>query len=340
MPRKIKAASGVTVFDVAEHAGVSIATVSRALSGTRPVSDELRKKVLKSAEKLGYQVNLVGRALRQKKTSTLGLVLPDLENPFFSSLAQQLSRSFSASEIDLIVATSDNTIEQEIRAVQSFLGRQVDALVMIPSDEVESEEAVELAASYVPTVQFDRRVAHVATPYVGCDNVAGMNLIDDHITRSIDVTRQPVFFIGGGESSSSGRERSDTFASLRPTATQLEGEFSFTWGQEAAAHILSNNITSATIVAAADVIALGAMSWLTSHGHKIPDDFRIIGFDDVGVSYLAHPRLTTVAQPTLAMAEKIRAMLAGDDDFDASVERFAPTFEVRESSPGTLGQTT
>lgn len=336
MPKKMKPNSGVTVFDVAEHAGVSIATVSRTLSGTRPVSDALRKKVLDSAEKLGYQVNLVGRALRQRKTSTLGLVLPDLENPFFSSLAQQLSRSFSASEIDLIVASSDNTIEQEIRAVQSFLGRQVDALVMIPSDEAESEEAVELAASYVPTIQFDRRVARVDTPYVGCDNVAGMRLIDSHIQQCVDVDQQPIFFIGGGESSSSGRERSDAFARLRPDATHLEGQFSFTWGQEAAAHILASGVSSATIVAAADVIALGAMSWLTGHGYKIPDDFRVIGFDDVGVSYLAHPKLTTVAQPTTDMTEKIRAMLAGDEDFDPTVERFAPSFQVRESSPDTI----
>lgn len=333
MPRRAKPSSGVTVFDVAEHAGVSIATVSRALSGTRPVSEELRKKVLRSADKLGYQVNLVGRALRQKKTSTLGLVLPDLENPFFSSLAQQLSRSFAESEIDLIVASSDNTIEQEIRAVQSFLGRQVDALVMIPSDEVESEESVELAASYVPTIQFDRCVARVATPFVGCDNVAGMRLVDAHITEAVDVERQPVFFIGGGESSSSGRERSDAFVSLRPDSTHMEGPFSFTWGQEAAAQILASGVRSATIVTAADVIALGAISWLVGHGHKIPGDFRIIGFDDVGVSYLAHPKLTTVAQPTAQMTETIRAMLTGEQDLDVTVEKFTPNFEVRETSP-------
>lgn len=333
MPQKIKQSNGVTVFDVAEHAGVSIATVSRALSGTRPVSDELRQKVLSSAKKLGYQVNLVGRALRQKKTSTLGLVLPDLENPFFSSLAQQLSRSFAASEIDLIVASSDNTIEQEVRAVQSFLGRRVDALVLIPSDEIASEEAVELAAVNVPTIQFDRQVSRVDTPFVGCDNYAGMKLVDKHITESVDTDRQPVFFIGGGESSSSGRERSDAFHALRPTVTKMEGRFSFTWGQEAVARILDSGVTQATIVTAADVIALGAISWLAGHGYKVPEHFRIIGFDDVGVSYLAHPKLTTVAQPTELMADTIRAMLTGGQDLDSTVEKFSPTIQIRDSSP-------
>lgn len=333
MAKKSAPQGVVTVFDVADHAGVSIATVSRALSGNRRVSESSRRKVLRSAEELGYQVNLVGRALRQKKTSTLGLVIPDLENPFFSGLAQQLSRSFSESEIDLLVASSDNTIEQEKRAVQSFLGRQVDALVMIPSDEVASAESVELAHSYVPTIQFDRRVPQLSTPFVGCDNDAGMKLIDEHLATSVELDRQPLYFVGGGSSSSSGRERSDSFHRLRPDARFLEGRFSFEWGQEAAQRILEAGATSGTIITAADVVALGAISWLISSGFRIPHDFRVVGFDDVGVSYLAHPTLTTVRQPVTEMTEAIRALLTGEKEFVTTNQRFAPTLQVRDSSP-------
>lgn len=336
MAKKFPSPSGVTVFDVASHAGVSIATVSRALTGNRPVSEELRQKVQKSADALGYKVNLVGRALRQKKTSTVGLVIPDLENPFFSSLAQNISRSFAASEVDVVVASADNDIEQEKRAVTSFLGRQVDACVLIPNDEVASKEAVKLASDYVPTIQFDRLVPGAAIPYIGCDNAAGMRLISEHIDRAVDTTSQPVIFVGGGESSSSGRERSAAFLALRPGVSHYEGSFSFDWGQRAANKILEGGQTAGTIVTAADVIALGVISVLLSGGYRIPEDFRVVGFDDVGVSYLAHPTLTTVRQPLAEMTEAIRDMVAGETTPAPAKNRktlFEPTLVIRDSSP-------
>lgn len=337
MEKKLRSPNGVTVFDVAQHAGVSIATVSRALSGNRPVSEKLRLRVQSSADELGYKVNLVGRALRQRKTSTLGLVIPDLENPFFSSLAQNISRSFAASEIDVVVASSDNDIEQERRAVTAFLGRQVDACVVIPSDEVGSAEAVMLASSHVTTIQFDRSVPSAPIPFVGCDNSAGMRLVSEHIDQSVDIHRRPVVFVGGGESSSSGRERSAAFLTLRPSVDHFEGRFSFEWGQVAAKQILDRGTSAGTIVTAADVIALGVISVLLSSGYRIPEDFRVIGFDDVGVSYLAHPTLTTIRQPVADMTDAIKRVVAGEAPPGPRAEQktlFEPTLVVRESSPG------
>jgi len=330
--KKSHGGNGVTVFDVAKHAGVSIATVSRALSGSRPMSDQLRDRVRQSADALGYQVNLVGRALRQKKTSTLGLIIPDLENPFFSSLAQRISRRFAASEVDVLVASADNDCDQETRAVQSFLGRQVDALVMVPTDEAESASALHLANDAVPTIQFDRQVPDLPITYIGCDNSAGMSLIDNYITEHIDTDEQPVMLIGGGKSSSSGRERSSSLMSLRDLTEHFEGSFSFTWGQQAAKQILAQGYRRATIVAAADVIALGVISWLTSAGYRVPEDFRIIGFDDIGVAYLAHPPLTTIRQPLEGMTEAIeRAIYGKAEGQTIGTERFAPQLVVRQS---------
>jgi LacI family transcriptional regulator len=333
--KKSPSPNGITVFDVAKHAGVSIATVSRALSGNRPVSEKLRLRVQSSADQLGYTVNLVGRALRQKKTSTLGLVIPDLENPFFSSLAQSISRSFAASEVDVVVASSDNDIKQEKRAVKAFIGWQVDACVIIPSDEVRSAEAVMLASSHVPTIQFDRLVPTVSIPFVGCDNFAGMRLISEHIDKFVDINLQPLIFVGGGESSSSGRERSAAFLNLRPDVERLEGRFSFEWGQAAGKQILDSGRSNGTIVTAADIIALGVISVLLSGGHQIPEDFRVIGFDDVGMSYLAHPTLTTVRQPIAEMTDAIKKVVAGDGPRGAASKKtiFEPTLVIRESSP-------
>jgi LacI family transcriptional regulator len=327
----------VTILDVARHAKVSTATVSRALTGSRPMSDELRDRVKESARELGYQVNLVGRALRQQRTSTLGLVIPDLENPFFSSLAQRVSRRFGQTQVDVLVASADNDILTERRAVESFLGRQVDAIVVIPSDELDSRKAVGMASEYVPTIQFDRFVPGLAVPFVGVDNAIGMGHVIDHLEREVDTERFPVVFLGGGQSSSSGRERTVTVTGALPDAWVLDGGFSFDWGQQAARKVLESGLKRGTLVAAADIIALGAMSFIVTSGFRVPDDFRIIGFDDVGVSHLAFPTLTTVRQPITDMTNEIHSLVqrgTTDGSLKATSALFAPEWVMRQSSPG------
>lgn len=331
---RTEGSSGVTGHDVALHAGVSIATVSRALSGNRQMSDELKARVLDSAEALGYQVNLVGRALRKKLTSTFGLVIPDLENPFFSSLAQNVSRSFAQSEVDVLIASADNDVGRELRAVQSFLGRQVDGIVLIPHDEKESRTALENASRLVPTIQFDRFVPGSDVPFVGCDNRFGMKLVAEHIAKHRQVFPEKVFFVGGGQSSSSGRERSSAFMEFMPHADFRDGSFGFSWGQEAAKQILSEGYRKGIIACAADVIALGTSSMLISMGRSVPEDFKVIGFDDVGVSFLAHPTLTTVRQPVAEMTSAIGQFISSHASKGIKpLGLFRPALVVRESSP-------
>ncbi|MDE0974874.1 MAG: LacI family DNA-binding transcriptional regulator [Candidatus Nanopelagicales bacterium] len=325
----------ITIRDVAIHAGVSIATVSRALSRNRPMSPQLQEKVLASVDALGYRPNLVGRALRQKKTSTIGLIVPDLENPFFSALTQEVSRRFSKSGTDVLVISADNSLKLELRAVRAFLGRQVDGLVMIPCDEIESGESVHLASTGVSTLQLDRFVDGVDLSFVGCDNTAGMNLVIKHINEFVDETSHPVIIIGGGGSTSSGRERLQELTFHRPSSLVFDGNFSFDWGRQAAAEILSKGIRSGTIVTTADVIALGVTSALTTTGYSVPKDFRVIGFDDVGVAYLAHPTLTTVSQPLTDMADSIFSFMITNPQSSQHQARriFWPELVVRESSP-------
>ena len=330
--------SAVTMHDVAAHVGVSIATVSRALSGNRPMSQELRDQVLAAADTLGYRVNLLGRALRLRRTFSLGLVVPDLENPFFSALAQQVSRSFSKSNIDVFIYSADNDIKLEHRAIQSFLGRQVDGLVLIPCHEIDSQENVLLADSSVITIQFDRLVRSQQTRYVGCDNRHGMKLVVEHLHRDVDLNRQPPIFVGAGPTSSSAHERLDAFARSLPNAKRLLGSFSFEWGQQAASDLIDQGVTAGSIVTAADVIALGVIAGIQARGYRIPEDFRVIGFDDIGVSFLAHPALTSVRQPVNQMTNTIVEIVLGDIAGQGVAPRnarrvFKPDLMIRESSP-------
>lgn len=323
--------------DVARRAGVSTATVSRALSGDRPMSQALRSTVLEAANKLGYRVNLVGRMLRQRRSSTAGLIVPDLDNPFFSSLAQHLSRTFAPSGFDLLVFSADSDLDTELRGVQSFIDRQVDALILIPCDEIESEKSITFASQSVVTIQLDRRVPATGAHFVGCNNQLGMHLIHEHVTQDVDTEAQPVIYVGGDPSSSSGHERLEGFrryfGSERP---ELIGSFDSGWGIRVADEILDRGYRAATVVVAADVVALGVLSQLQSRGLRVPDDFRVTGFDGVGVSHLAHPSLTTIRQPVESMARKILEMVTrGLDEGTPAPEsvRLRPQLVMGESSP-------
>lgn len=308
-------ARSATMADVARLAGVSVATVSRTLSGTRAVDPAMQRRVTEAAERLGYRVNLVGRALRQTRTSTVGLIVPDLENPYFSALAQQLSRAFSDPGIDLLVFSADGSLETEARGVRSFLGRQVDALVLIPVHEELSKTSVMTAADTVHTIQLDRRVADTAASYVGVSNRTGMQLIHDHVATAVDVNTHPVVYVGATPDSSSAHERLDSMRQhFSPEVPTLLGDFSAAWGRKAAARLLDDGWTGATIVTAADVIAVGVLAHLLHQGRSVPGEFRVIGFDGIGAAVFAHPSLTTVRQPVETMAQWIRSLVESDDE--------------------------
>jgi LacI family transcriptional regulator len=334
----------VTIHDVARRARVSIATVSRVLNQSRPVAPDLRARVVAAVDELGYSANLLGRALRQGRSHSIGLVIPDLENPFFGTLAQELSRSFGRAGIDVYVYSADNDLAIERRGIASFLGRRVDGLVLVPCDEVQSAPSVRLASAAVVTIQLDRRTPAVETHYVGCDNGFGMTLVTDHIRGSADLARQPVLFVGAVPASSSAHERLDAFAAAFPSARQVLGSFAFDFGYRAMCELIDEGLGSASIVTDADVIALGVIGAVHVRGATVPLDFRVTGFDDVGVSFLAQPTLTTVRQPvgqmTDAIVDVVRASFEGAGDTANVVRLFKPSLVIRESSPAAAGEPT
>lgn len=326
--------------EVARRAGVSSATVSRTLSGTRSVGPEIQNRVFAAAEELGYRINLIGRALRQRRSSIVGLVVPDFDNPFFSTLAHHLSRVFAPSGIDLHMFSADGSLVSELRGVQSFIDRQVDALVVVPVHEVASQSNIALAAAAVVTVQVDRRVPLTGGHFIGCSNRRGMRLIEEHVAADVDTVRQPVTYIGAQPYSSSAHERLDGFrACFGKRTPTLLGSFDPAWGQEAASRLFEGGMRSGTIVTAADVIAIGVLNRLQSLGLSIPEDFRVIGFDGIRIGQLAHPTLTTVRQPFEEMSQAIRdiiaARLADPGSDQPRSTRVTPTLVIGESSPTT-----
>lgn len=325
----------VTMADVAARAGVSVSTVSRVISAARPVAQPLRDAVLSAAADLGYQVNLVGRALRKGRTATVGLLVPDLDNPFFSSLAQHLSTAFEGSATDVLVFSTCGDLRVERRGVESFLGRQVEAIIMIPCHEVQSLDSVLLAAQSALTIQLDRQVVGADVHFIGCDNATGMNLISQHVNEHVDVQDKPVLYVGAGTHSSSGHERFQQFTQNFPDRPTYLGDFDFGWGQQSVEEILADGHTRGTIIAAADIIGLGIIAGLHVRGYKVPDDFRVIGFDGIGVARFAHPTLTTVRQPVEEISQTVLDLISTPGPSKRPQEiRIAPDLILGESSPG------
>jgi LacI family transcriptional regulator len=165
-----------------------------------------------------------------------------------------------------------------------------------------------------------------------------MQLIHEHVSRDVDTEAQPVVFVGGDMDSSSGRERlagfRRWFGQERPT---MLGSFDVGWGQRVADRLVSDGMTTGTVVAAADVIALGLLSRLQTRGFRVPEDFRVIGFDGIGVSYLAHPTLTTVRQPVEQMSQEILDLVlagtSGQPRRHPRTRTIRPALVLGESSP-------
>lgn len=327
----------VTIYDVAREAGVSLATASRALSGTRRVNPELVTRVQTAARDLGYRHNAVAKALRSQRSGTIGMVVPEISNPFFPAIVQAVERDLQASDRELMLCDSQSSVEIEARRIHALLGRQVDGLLVIPVDSSASGRALDAAAKQVAVVQIDRFVDGVSLDWVGVDDDLAMAEVVNHVC-SFGASR--IALVSAGQNSSSGRERLNAFRKsmagqgLAPAA-ELLGEFSTAWGQQSAAKILAMRNRPDAVVCGNDEIALGMVRELRRHDVKIPKDVMVTGFDDNAVSEFIEPSLTTIHQPREAIAtEATRLLDARLADPGSAVRRLAlaPRLIQRDST--------
>ncbi|MFC7344451.1 LacI family DNA-binding transcriptional regulator [Saccharopolyspora griseoalba] len=293
---------GVTIHDVAAHAGVSVATASRALSGQRGVRQANRDKVVAAARELGYEPNVVAASLRSRTTHTIGMVVPRIGNPFFATLVEEVEKQLQGGNRSLLLANSDYQPEVERRQVQALLDRRVDALLLIPCHRERSEEALAAAAARIPVVQLDLRVDGFDASWVGVDNEAGMRELLGHLDARRTV------FVGAEPTDSSAQSRLDGYRRAGAGDEVLLGDFSKEWGEKAAGRLLSEGLPEA-VVCGNDVIALGVLAEFARRGVRVPQEVRVTGFDDIPYAELGQPALTTIRQPQAEIAaEAVRVL--------------------------------
>ncbi len=293
-----------TIHDVAGHAGVSIATVSRALNGGRRVDPEIVARVMASAKELGYRPNTLARGLRRQSTGTIGMLVPGIANPFFAAIVESIEQVLQKSGRDLLLCNSMGNTTLESNRVQALIHRRVDGLLVIACDAKRSGPALQEASLTVPVVQLDRLVSGVKADYVGVNDESGISQVLTHLAQQGVRTVQ---FVSATTVSSTARRR---LLSFRKSAQRLGLDtfhsalqsFTADWGIRAAQKMLAAGSLPDAIVCGDDAIAFGILQGLAAAATPVPGRVLVTGFDGVPFSAVSNPPLTTVKQPINELA--------------------------------------
>ena len=308
-----------TIRDVASASGVSASTVSRAFGRPDKVDEHTRQRVLRAAEALDYQPNRAAQSLITGRTGNIGIVVPDLVNPFFSSVVKGAQTRAHELGHPVLLADSDEDPSAELKLGRT-LARQVDGLILCSPrmNELELREAQRLC----PVVLVNRRVAGI--PAITIDNAGGIHQAVTHL-RALGHRR--VGYVAGPVTSYSNVERQDATAHHLDTAGMayvLIGSFdpSFEGGSDAADEVLLAGVSA--VIVYNDVMAIGLVSRLTAYGVAIPAELSVIGFDDIPFNSMITPSLTTVRIPReqagRAAVDHLHALLTRPGDIEPSPE--------------------
>lgn len=301
----------ISYREIASHAGVSVATVSHAIRGTRHVSPEVKQRVLETVEKFHYHPNALARGLRSQSTRTIGIISTEVTNPFYSEIAvaaetELMARGYSVLIGNVLLDDRASKERKEREYVKIFLEHRVDGLLFTSAD-LESTIGSWLCTQETPFVLLNRRFRDVHTDYVGVDNRGGMCAAAQHL---IHLGHRRIGFIGGFSYSSSAQDRLVGYRSALhesgiPFRDELvfEGEYDLESGRAGAKRFLSMPRTQrpTAICATNDLAALGVMDYAMSAGFGIPHDLSVTGFDDLQISRIGPISLTTVHQPLREM---------------------------------------
>ena len=297
----------VTMRDVAREAGVSVNTVSRALSGKPDVSPETRARVLKIAERLGYRPNRLARGLRSNKTGTIGVIVTDIANPFFGALVKGVERAARQHDYSIILQDTDEDYEREKEAIQVMLAERVDGLLITPV-QTKTETIEELKEAGLPFVLLGRYFDGLETDYVVTDDVQGGYLATEHL---IKLGHKRIAMINGPLHISSAKERFQGYKkALDHYGIELDesmvstGAITMDDGYRISKSLLSRTNRPTAIFTYSDFVAFGVMRAVREVGLRIPEDVAVVGYDDVGFSSCLEVPLTTVRIPKEKLGSK------------------------------------
>jgi LacI family transcriptional regulator len=301
-----------TLKHVAARAGVSFTTVSHVVNRTRPVSEDARVRVERAIAELGYFPSAVARALKTSQTRILGVIVPNITNPFFSELMRGIEDVCQRNRYSVFLCNGDDDRERQGHSLEILLGRRVDGIVLATPTGPAAPIAKRLTGTGVKTVVVDRSVAGLEADHVRIDHQAGARLAVEHLLalghRRIACLAGPSSF-AVSRARIAGWRKALARAGVKPSEDWLlEGDFEAAAGHELTRRLLARSRVTA-VFACNDLLAIGALRAAAEQGCPVPKALSVIGFDGIEMGAYTYPALTTVGYPIRAIGERAATVL-------------------------------
>ena len=299
---------GVTIKDIAKHVGVSIMTVSRVVNNSGYVSEDTRRLVETAINEMGYKPNLMARSLINNKSEFISVIVPDIANPFFAELIKGTEGIARKYGYNIILSDTNWTESLEVDHIEGAMSRMADGIVIVAPKL--SEKGLEFYNKNIPIVVVDRKLRTRDIPNIFVDNKNGAFAATQHL---IELGHRKIAFISGPEGIVNTERRKKGFFSAFKKAgyeTDMDlifpGDFKFEGGKKVfeAIRQMEESKRPSAVFASNDLMALGVISGAIESGWSVPNDLSVVGFDDILLSSLVNPPLTTVSHPYVKMGER------------------------------------
>jgi DNA-binding LacI/PurR family transcriptional regulator len=324
-----------TILDVARRAGVSKSLVSMVTRGEAGVSEEKRAAILLAIDELDYRPNAMARGLVQRQTRILGVMVSDLQNPFFAAVVSGIQARAEERGFRVLITTGDRTPSVEESAIENLLELRVDGLILA-SPRVD-DEVITHATRSVPVVVLNRDTSDDNSDSVTNDNIAGAHLAVEHF---VSFGHRRIAFIEGGVGAGArarhiGYLRAMCEFGLDDEIVTFEGRHTEEGGYQGAMELLKMKALPTAVFASNDLCAIGAMNAFEDAGLSIPEDVSLVGYDNNRLAALRHISLTTIDQPGDDMGRSAVERLVqriDDDRTDPRHDVVAPSLVVRSTT--------
>lgn len=326
-----------TIRDVAELAEVHPSTVSRVINGDSRISEKTKNKVLLIIKKLGYTPNAIARGLKTKRTYTLGMLIPDITNPFFAELARGVEDAANENGFNIILCNSDDKLKKERTYLNILKEKRVDGLIL-GTAHTRDKSILKLEKNNFPYILVSRNIEGLDKNCIIIDDVAGGMMATEYL---IKLGHHRIAHITGPLKTRSALNRLKGYQlALKKHKIEYndelvgEGDFRIKGGYQVMKRFLKLAKLPTAIFAANDLLALGAMQAIQKKNSHIPEDFSVIGFNDIELASFVYPPLTTIRQPMQkmgALAVKMLLKIIKEGEFNQKKVMLKPKLIIRES---------
>lgn len=341
------AGRSATIKDVAAHAGVSVATVSAVINSNKYVSPDLAQRVHESITALGYKRNSLAQGLKKQTSHTIGLIISDITNPFFTSVVRGVEDVANAQDYSLILGNTDEDLKKEMSYMRLLESKRADGLIVAVTLG-NHEYLRSWPAQRLPLVSIDRLPSELSIDAVLVDNVAGARQAVEHL---ITLGHERIGIVTGLSGITTTEERLtgyqqalEAHGMLLDPALIAEGNSRIDGGERAALQLLTQEAARPTALFVTNgLMVIGALQAINRVGLRCPQDIALVGFDDFEWAAVMHPRLTTVCQPTYEIGQKAAQLLferLEKRDAAPQVVRLQPQLIIRESCGAALKSST